>query len=374
MRNTANLSILFLFVLSALPAFAQHQQVFYVGHSLSDQIPDMCKSLSDDHAQVSMDWRYQWIPGAPLRWQWQRMAAQDYNGNPPHYYGFYHSTQGLPSGQFDVLVLTESVPRTYAPWGIEETYLYADSFYLFATQYRPDIRVFLYEVWHCLKSGTPTGCDWDTDASPWRQRLDDDLPMWESAVEYLNQKYQPEIPVCLIPAGQGLARLHDAIEAGTVPGLQSIGDLFSDDIHLTDQGKYFVACIHFAMIHNTSPVGLTHQTQVWWGGDFDAPSPALAARLQELALETVLEYPGTCYQDGPVALDESVSDATLRLWPNPVREVLRLDYPGPDRSFEISDMLGRWVARGFGREMDVRHLPPGAYLLRMGQQSAMFLR
>jgi hypothetical protein len=366
------LHLSFLFFLSALPAFAQHQQVFYVGHSLSDQIPDMCKSLSEDHALASMDWRYQWIPGAPLRWQWQRWAANDYDPAPPHYYGFYHPQQGLPSAQFDVLVLTESVPRTYAPWGIEETYLYADSLYMFATQYRPDIRVFLYEVWHCLKSGTPTGCDWDTDASPWRQRLDDDLPMWESAVEYLNQKYQPEIPVCLIPAGQGLARLHDAITAGTVPGLQSIEELFSDDIHLTDQGKYFVACIHFAMIHNTSPMGLTNQTQVWWGGDFNAPSPALATRMQEIALETVQEYPKTCYQDGPVSVKNAPAASNLQVWPNPASDHLQIRYDGPERPWQILNMLGVPVNQGTGLEIPVRHLPPGTYILRIGEQAILF--
>lgn len=343
-----------------------------MGHSLSDQIPDMCKSLSGDHAQGSMDWRYQWIPGAPLRWQWQRKAAQDYQGNPPHYYGFYDPAQGLPSGQFDVVILTESVPRTYAPWGIEETYAYADSFYAYATQFRPDIRVFLYEVWHCLKSGTPTGCDWDTDSSPWRQRLEDDLPMWESAVDYLNQKYQPDIPVCLIPAGQGLARLHDAILEGTVPGLDSIGDIFSDDIHLTDIGKYFVACIHFAMIHRTSPVGLTHQTQVWWGGDFDAPSPALAARMQEIALETVQTYPGSCYAEGPVSTDPPPSAIRLRAWPNPAGERLFLSYDGPERAWEVLNILGAPVATGIGLEVPVASLPPGTYFLRLGGQILRF--
>lgn len=355
-----------------ISAFAQQQQVFYIGHSLSDQIPDMCKSLSDDHPQVDMDWRYQWIPGAPLRWQWQRMAAQDYQGNPPHYYAFYHPSQGLPSGQFDVMVLTESVPRTYAPWGIEETYLYADSFYMFATQYRPDIRVFLYEVWHCLQSGTPTGCDWDTDSNPWRQRLNDDLPMWESAVEYLNQKYQPEIPVCLIPGGQGLARLHDAILEGTVPGLQAIEDVFSDDIHLTDIGKYFVACIHFAMIHNTSPVGLTHQTQVWWGGDFDAPSPALAERLQEIALETATEYPNTCFQDGPVFTKEPVAQEDLKIWPNPAKDRLYLSYEGPGQPWQVFNVIGELVAAGDGLEIPVASLPSGVYVLRMGAEVRLF--
>jgi len=269
-------------------------QAFYIGHSLTDQVPDMVKSLADDHAQVSFNWVLQSIPGAPLHWQWGRMAADDYTPIPPHYYGFYHPTHGLPNGNFNVLVLTESVPRINESWSIGATYEYTELFAEYATDFNPNTQVYIYEVWHCLESGTPTGCDFDFDSNPWRQRLEDDLPMWESVVDHLNNELQLNQEVCLIPGGQGLARLYDEILLGTVPGISVIADLFSDNIHLTDQGKYFIACIHFAMLTGQNPIGLTHQTQVWWGGDFEAPSPELALRMQEIAWETVTSYPNSC--------------------------------------------------------------------------------
>lgn len=269
-------------------------QAFYIGHSLTDQVPDMVKSLSDDHQDVAFDWFFQSIPGASLQWQWGRMAANDYDPIPPHYYGFYHPVHGLPNGNFTALVLTESVPRIDEVWSIGATYDYAELFADYATDFNADTRIFVYEVWHCLNSGTPTGCDFDIDSNPWRQRLDDDLPMWESVVDHLNNELSLNHEVCLIPGGQGLALLYDEIVAGTVPDLNDITDLFSDDIHLTDQGKYFIACIHFAMLTGQNPIGLTHQTQVWWGGNFDAPSPALALRMQEIAWETVTTYPNSC--------------------------------------------------------------------------------
>src|SRR5690606_32121012 len=116
------------------------------------------------------------------------------------------------------------------------------------TGFRPDIRVYLYEVWHCIHSGTPTGCMYDIDSNPWRQRLDDDISMWEEVTKHLNTKYDPEIPVCLIPGGSGLARLYDYIEEGKVPGYDDISQFFSDDIHLNDEGKYLIACIHYATL------------------------------------------------------------------------------------------------------------------------------
>ena len=131
--------IMFLIVFMASAQAQNTQKAFYIGHSLSDQIPDMVKSLADDHPIVAFDWVYQSIPGAPLRWQWDRKAADDYNDIPPHHYGFYDQQFGLPSSTFTTLVLTESVPR----YGnlIQETYQYADSFFVYAARFNPDIQV-----------------------------------------------------------------------------------------------------------------------------------------------------------------------------------------------------------------------------------------
>ncbi|HMQ08231.1 MAG TPA: hypothetical protein PKC30_13090 [Saprospiraceae bacterium] len=268
---------------------AQAIKAFYIGHSLSDQIPDMTKSLSDNHSGVMMDWVYQSIPGAPLRWQWDRKDQQDYGENLPYFAGFYNSNHGLPSGDFDVLVLTESVPRHVTPWGIFETYQYVDSFYHYFIQFNPGKQIYLYEVWHCLQSGTPNGCSYDIDSSPWRQRLDDDLAMWESVLDTINCRLQPEIPIRMIPGAQALARLHDSIQEGAIPGIHQISDLFTDDIHLSDQGKYFIACVHFSVLYGISPEGLTHQTQVWWGGNFDPPTPIQALKFQQIAWQTVTD-------------------------------------------------------------------------------------
>ncbi|TVQ42083.1 MAG: T9SS C-terminal target domain-containing protein [Saprospirales bacterium] len=345
---------------------AQTTKAFYIGHSLSDQIPDMVNSLSIDHTETSFDWVYQSIPGAPLRWQWQRMKENDYEPLPPHIYGFYHPTYGLPSGEYDILILTESVPRSFGPWGIEETMVYADSFYQFAVSFNPNIRVYLYEVWHCIESGTPTGCDYDIDSNPWTQRLADDLPMWESAVDYLNEKYQPEIPVCLIPGGQGLARLHQEIELGTVPGLTSVYELFSDNIHLSDIGKYFIACIHFAMIHNTSPVGLSHQLQVWWGGDFEAPTPEQALRFQEIALETVTQYPNSCYDDISSSTTTQLHQKDLvYLYPNPSSGILNISSINDNSNWEVFSVIGKLLKRGKGSQVNIYELGAGVYFIRI---------
>jgi hypothetical protein len=335
----------------------------------------MVKSLSDDHLTVSFDdWKYQSVPGAPLRWNWQAKDRNDYNINPPYYYSYYHPQEGLRAGDFDVLVLTESVPRHLTPWGIIETYQYADSFFVYANRYNPDIRVYLYEDWHCILSGTPTGCMYDINTNPWRQRLTDDLPMWESVVDTINKRYKPRNPVCLIPAGQGLARLYDEIQLGTVPGINHINQLFSDDIHLTDIGKYYVACIHFAAIHGKSPVGLTHQLKVWWGGDFQAPSPALAKRFQELAWETITLYSKTCVESSSGINDKNDDDGVFSIFPNPVSEELHLEYSGIPKSFTIFNQVGQAQQTGIGFTVQIGTLPAGVYYVNIEGQFRRFIK
>ena len=349
---------------------AQSPRTFYIGHSLSDQIPDMVQSLSDDHSTVNFSWVYQSIPGAPLRWQWDRKDANDYTPNPPHYYGFYDAAGGLPIGDFDVLVLTESVPRY--PLIIDETYEYADSFYRYAVLHNPDLRVYLYEDWHCLLSGTPTGCSYDVESNPWRQRLEDDLPMWDSVVDTLNARFNPATPVCLIPVGQGLAALYDSIQVDAIPDVNVIEDLFSDDIHMTDIGKYYVACIHFAMIHETSPVGLTHQLQVWWGGDFDPPSPALALKFQEMAWETVINYPRSCV-DFSSAVDIELDSNEIALLPNPTEDIFEIRGLIGQYTIEILNASGNLyqTVTGSGNqvEINIQSLPAGLYFIKIQNSS-----
>lgn len=349
---------------------AQSPRTFYIGHSLSDQIPDMVQSLSNDHNAVDFSWVYQSIPGAPLRWQWDRKEEDDYTPIPPNYYGFYDQNHGLPAGDFDVLVLTEAVPR-YSEI-IDETYAYADSFYQYASSFNRDIQVYLYEDWHCLLSGTPTGCHYDVNSNPWRQRLDDDLSMWESVVDTLNARHTPDNPVCLIPAGQGLAALYDSIQLGLIPDILMMDDLFSDDIHLNDLGKYFIACIHFAVIHKTSPVGLTNQLQVWWGGDFEAPSPELALKFQEIAWETVLKYPKNCLEVN-TSSDVQLEADSISVFPNPASYAFIIEGLSGVYSVQIIDALANEYetlsSSGSRLVLDVLSLPSGMYFVRFQNQT-----
>lgn len=284
-------------------------KAFYIGHSLSDGIPEMVWGLTRNAAD-KFEYRYQRINGSPMRHQWNQMLKEknkdyiDHLGNEMlkvfdsaitdpgvFIYPFYNEDGGLPSGNFTHLVLTESVPRYLgSSWGnIEDTYKYVDSFYNYARKFNPDIKPYLYEVWHCIKSGTPNGCEHDRNSKPFRQRLQEDLPMWESVVTGFNAN-KPKQPMQLIPVGQAIGKLSDAIDNKEIPGVQSIQQLFTDDIHVNDTLRYFNACVHFATLFEKSPEGLTGELNRIWGEPFIKLDKDMALLLQRIAWKSVQEY------------------------------------------------------------------------------------
>lgn len=294
----ACLGLLTMIATSATRASGDEIRAFYIGHSLTSDIPGMTRALVQSDGHTKFSFRHQDIPGAPLRWQWEEKDRK--SDFEPQYGGRYHLH--LPKGNFNVLVVTDSVPRG-GPELEAETIDYLGRFVDFARQHQPDIRIYYYETWHHTTSGTPQNSEYDT-ASPrrtlkWRPRLDADKAMWEAIVREVNKKHPGKHPVKIIPAGQVLAAVYDAIAAGKIPGWKEIGDLFSDEIHLNHYGKYIVALTHYAVLTGRSPVGLPSEgLKDIWGGDYwdrktwdghiyPKPKPETVKAVQEIVARVI---------------------------------------------------------------------------------------
>lgn len=261
---------------------------FWIGHSLMSDIPDMVSAL----AGGSMKFRHQDIPGAPLRWQWEEATRK--SNFEPQFQGRYHTHL---SKEFKVLVMVDSVPRGDEA-SINESIDFAGRFLTYARRQNPSVRAFYYEPWHDLKSGTPQRSQYDTSSPSremtWRPRIKEDRTKWDRVVVEVNKKNPGQVPLKLVPVATGLGMVFDAIHAGRVPGLKSINDLFSDEIHLNPLGKYFSACIHYRAIFGGKVMDKPYDVKNRWGSAyFDAkdwtgrfwpkPSPATVKALQELA-------------------------------------------------------------------------------------------
>ena len=247
--------------------------ILFVGHSLvGPNLPPAVEAAlraMNEPATVQA----QVINGAPLGYNWDHGATAE----------GVNAREVLAQGQTDVLILTEAQPlASHLQWSA--TAENAARYGALAVQANPDARVYLYETWPSLNSGTAVPPPDDPAGSlPWRDRITADLILWEDTAVQASAA----TTVGLIPAGQALGLLSDAIDAGQVADLTSIRDLFLDDIHLNGKGNYYVALVHAAAITGRSPEGLPTQLQRPWPSRDSVVSDALAAALQRLAWQAV---------------------------------------------------------------------------------------
>lgn len=350
---------------------AQTNNTFFLGHSLINfHVPNMVNKLSIASSE-NFSYDANIGNGATLSWHWNNPTT----GQGPQW------DLTLPLGGYENFIITEAVPLdghlTYS-----DTYRYADSLYSFAEQFNPNIQFYLYETWHCASSGTGgTSCSGDPNNTIlWRDRLDIDLPKWESIADSINLIHAN--PMLIIPAGQAFARLSDSIESGTVPGLSSVFDLFVDEYHLDSRGNYFIGCVMFSVIHGISPVGLPNQLT----DEYDIlyteyPTPAQATILQEIAWQTVCEYQRDGVDCGPLDISTlAAEEPTISIYPVPANENITIQYDAFSGvvPYTITDRLGKTILKGEinspSSKVSMVDLSAGMYFLIVENQTVKFIK
>ncbi|WP_122072814.1 hypothetical protein [Pseudophaeobacter sp. EL27] len=246
--------------------------VVMVGHSLfGPDNPQMLQQLLAEQTTAQpVQVEAQIINGAPLSYNWQHAdSAEGINA------------RARLAAPVDAVIVTEAIPlANHLKWSNSEASV--TQFYELARTANPEVQFYLQETWHSLNSGTGTDVPFDEGAAtPWRDRLEQDLPRWQALVDEVNEATGGTVK--LLPAGQALARLDDAIQAGTLPGLHSISQVFSDDIHPNALGFYYLSLVQYAVLTGQDPQGLPYQLQDRWGQAYKAPSQTLARQLQSLA-------------------------------------------------------------------------------------------
>ncbi len=264
---------------------------FYLGHSLiGPNIPAFVQQLAEAAGFHDPSYHSQLGWGTSLREHWYPTLTingyAEMNASPAH----APAKPALESGSYDVLVLTEMVDLQDAiRW--HDSGRYAGLWASFARQSRADMRIYLYETWH--RTDIPEG---------WLDRIDADLPnLWEGTI-LAQAKAMADVGVIhLIPAGQAMAAFTRALEAqGGLPGLEDRHGLFAlnedgmrDTIHPNDLGSYLVALVHFATLYHMDPAGLPHELTRADGTAAEAPSPEVAALMQQIAWDVVRRLPQT---------------------------------------------------------------------------------
>jgi hypothetical protein len=251
-------------------------RVLFIGHSLVNfhmpaLLESVARSLDVEHRHAA-----QIRDGASLQVHWREHdQAQGVDAR-----------QELPTGRWDVVVMTEAVDLDDMIRWMEPAE-YGGRFHALARAANPDTRTFLYETWHD-RERVRTGLLGCSPRGHWRGYLDDDLGKWERIVADIHTRHAGP-PMRLIPGGQAMARLVDAIRGGHAPADLSEQDLFSDAIHLTPPGNYFMALVHFSAIYRRSPEGATREPTDADGRTVPI-APDVADFMQRTAWRAVSEY------------------------------------------------------------------------------------
>ena len=259
--------------------------VYHLGHSLVGR--DMPAMLR----QLVLASGYQGH-GYGSQLGWGASLDQHRRGNVPGFAeenaspAFRPAAEAVASGDYDAVVLTEMVE-------LRDALRYHDSaralahWAAAARAGNPQARVYLYETWHRLD-----------DPDGWLNRIDHDLgALWEGRLARPAMAAPGVGTIHIIPAGQVMAAVVRAIEAGRVPGLSRREDLFArmpdgtvDPIHLNDLGAHVVALTHFATLYHRSPQGLPHHLRRADGTMADALPDQAAGPIQSLVWQVVTGY------------------------------------------------------------------------------------
>ena len=256
-------------------------RTIHSGHSLTDPIPDLLRQMVTVSGVRGAVVDRSTIAGSPMEARWEHR---------PH--------ESMPDAKseianYDTLIITERVPLSNTmPWHNSETVTLQWFEHAWSRGNGGDgAETILYASWPEISSGP----DWDNPYNdpeghiPWRERLPLEMARWEQIADYVNANRPEGSPALrVVPGPLIFGAAYDDIQAGRAPGVRSIANFFTDDIHTNDWGTYLISVAHFAVVYGRDPRGLPHRL-----GQQRPPTPEMADWMQEVVWKVVTEYDRT---------------------------------------------------------------------------------
>jgi hypothetical protein len=266
--------------------------VFISGHSLTDDpLGEFMGSIAQSMS-TPMSWNEQIVLGSPIR-------ARTRGDNPadPSFSGYrtgknrggsglnvaaeLANPQTLGGQRYDTLVLTERHDlANVLLW--EDTVRYTRHFHERLITGNARANSYLYHSWLNVTN--------KNDPSAWINYERSAAPAWQCVAARVNQSLAGEgrgDRMAYLPAGLALANLVEQATRSGVSGIsggsvrETMDRLFSDDVHLTRLGAYYMALVSYASVYRRSPVG------AWAPADVTAQQ---ARALQDIAWQSVANH------------------------------------------------------------------------------------
>ena len=271
-----------------------YARVFLSGHSLTDNpLIDYVENLANSNSD-NFNYNQQIVIGSPMR-----VRTKGDNPNASNWPGYsagknrngstglniineLRNPQTIGAGSlYDTLVVTEnhnSLPQIQ--W--ENTIPYLRHYHDLLRSGNPNARTLFYHSWLDINKSNPT---------PWITHEKNARVTWECVASKVNQSLgdssqRPQVQS--LPAGAALVDLVERALANQVAGLtgsnvEKLNQIFSDNVHLTSTGMYYVALVTYAAVFRKSPIGSAAPVGM---------NSTLATSLQTIAWNYVNTYYG----------------------------------------------------------------------------------
>ncbi len=294
-------------------------RVYFIGNSLTGQLVyDGFVKLAAAGGEKLVYGRQE-APGCTIDLHW---GMKDSGGFTVPKYGNWG--RALSEFEWDAMTLQ--------PFGrpFEQQYPAALNFVRELMKKSPEAQVYIYAQWPSRSGGDgqtqPVSNNWDIRfdgaapfATPQWLKVDKAFNYSEVIAKfpehirprYLNRSYKSEYetyvhgintegitrkPARLIPVGHVMQLLGQKMRAGEMPGYQTPWNFYADEVHVTNDGSYIIACTIYATLFGKSPVGLPvgeYQQRPGFFGSMIQITPELAKIIQETAWEIVASHPLT---------------------------------------------------------------------------------
>ncbi|MRG95409.1 hypothetical protein GF068_26335 [Polyangium spumosum] len=268
-------------------------RMFLSGHSLTDNpLPDYVLSIAQSLGK-DFNFNEQIGIGSPIR-----VRTKGGSFDAPGWPGY---STGKNRDGSDMNVIEELLsPKTLGPGELYDTLVITERHDVLGTIWWEDTFGFLRHYHDRLIDGNPAGrtlfyhswLDVDKNApQTWIGHEKNALYAWECVATKVNLSLEAEgraDRVETLPAGAALVDLVERILNDEVAGItggtsQKLDMIFSDNVHMTPLGVYYLSLVTYASIFRASPVGAAVPAGV-------AAEPA--ADMQEIAWNFVQAYYG----------------------------------------------------------------------------------
>jgi hypothetical protein len=262
------------------------------GHSLTDNPLADHMALIAQSLSTPLWWNQQIVLGSPIRFRTRGADLAD-----PAFPGYsigknrdgstglniaaeLANPQTLGGQRYDTLLLTERHDLA-SVLVYEDTVRYARHFHERLITGNANAKTYLYHSWLEVNKDSP---------SAWIGYERAAAPAWQCVAARVNQSLTGEgrsDRMAYLPAGLALTHLVERATTSGVAGItgstvrETMDRLFTDNVHLTPTGVYYMALVSYSSIYRRSPVGAAVPAGV---------TAQQAAALQALAWEVVSNH------------------------------------------------------------------------------------